>query len=192
MSLSNRVMACLLSLSSVMGLTACASELVTFTVETTSNEHAQTYLASSGALEVISGRYECSENDSNACLVRIEARDRVMEGPARSLIFYVAPAAQTLPGEVDLFAVQAEPYAVDPVTYSAIEDVDPDESAKRYDYTCRFAGTDGSVELEQVPNPGTLVHGRFRQLALTCTTQLDPQTEVQATLSAVFDVLIED
>lgn len=183
---------CLTLLTLPLLLSACASEVVSFTLTATQTPHAEAYLASEGELEVISGRYTCSEEDPNACLVRLEARDRVMDGPARSLVLYVAPNAQTLPGVVDLYAVQGEPYATEPVLYTAIEDVDPDESAKRYDYTCRYAGTSGVVELEQLPTPGTLVHGRMKQLVLTCTTQLDPQTPVEATLSAVFDVLIED
>lgn len=131
---------------------------------------------------------DSSDGDSSACLLRVEGRDEVYEGASRTLILHVATGAQPLPGAVDLAALGTDTYGVEPIVYANTEDVDPDETVKRYGYSCVYHS--GSVYLFEAPVVGEKVSGQFEALELSCTTQLAPDETVPALLTGTFEVEI--
>lgn len=188
-----------LELVSLLGFctVACSSgevnlELTSMAAEDSAlYDHAAEYLTDRAYFSQAFATLQCpandsSDGDSTACLLRVEGRDEVYEGASRTLILHVATGAQPLPGAVDLAALGAEPYGVEPIVYANTEDVDPDETVKRYGYSCVYHS--GSVFLFEAPVAGEKVSGQFEALELSCTTQLAPDEVVPALLTGTFEV----
>lgn len=187
----------LLALSGLL-LSACSSDEINLQVTSLATEdsplyaHAQTYLDTHAWFGHVSGTLDCPEgsdgSDGAACLLRLAGDDDEYEGASRSLVLYVATGAQPLPGNVDLAATRQEAYNKEPINYASSEEVNPDDPAKRYQYTCTY--DTGTLYLFNLPVIGEVLTGQFEDLRLSCTTQLNPTEVVPASLTGTFRITL--
>lgn len=150
-------------------------------------DHASLYLNTRLDFSDVTASLDCPEALEGSCLLRMEGRETAWEGEGRSLLLQVVTGAQPLPGTADLAAPYLEPWGVAPVTYVAQEEVDPNELAERYHYTCTYAT--GTITFFEAPVVDQVVTGQFDDLQLSCTQQTSTSV-VPALLRGRFSVRV--